>query len=269
MLRITGLLGKRVMIAAADENERERLVNYLYEQGCRVYTASNGREALYRMSLVRPELCLLDMHMPICDGLQTCKLMQINVETKEIPIIFMDACGHSQDRINGLLYGALDYIVKPFDLDEVGLRLAVHLRGRGEKPAFQTEMETAASGAEAEPEQDLAQHVKNLDNVIYSLARQYLLKSLNRTPRLQELADVVGTNTRRLNDAFRRITGSTALEFLRVERMKEARMLLENTHIGINEIAAELGFSSGGNFSTAFKERYGVSPKIFRSATTE
>lgn len=81
---------------------------------------------------------------------------------------------------------------------------------------------------------------------------------------LADLAKAVGTNSRRLNEAFRQCAGVTVFDFLREERLKEARRLLSDTSLEIQLIASQLGYSSAANFSTAFRERFGVSPRNFR-----
>ena len=82
----------------------------------------------------------------------------------------------------------------------------------------------------------------------------------------EELAEAVGTNSKRLNEAFRQCVGVTVFEYLREERMKEACVLLSGTGLPIQAIALEVGFTSGANFSTAFRERYGLSPSQFRQS---
>lgn len=265
MLKIAELLGRRVLIVGA---ERSLMVDYLYEQGCRVYEALDGREALYKIPRVKPELVLMQISGK--EGLQTCHLMQANSTMRKIPVLLLAAAVDPEARVEGLLHGAADYISKPFNLNEVGLRMSIHLRHLDacmaqSRPNItyqrHDEKEEKTSFHEKHP---VSGYVKALDNVIISLTRNFLLKKMDYTPELQEIADFVGTNTRRLNEAFKRSEGTTVLEFLRKERMKEACMLLTDTSIRIKEISLELGFSSGANFSTAFKSRFGISPREFR-----
>ena len=87
-----------------------------------------------------------------------------------------------------------------------------------------------------------------------------MVRSLSDTPELHALAESVGTNSKRLNEAFRQCVGVTVFEYLREERMREACLLLSGTGLSIQDIAMEVGFTSGANFSTAFRDRYGLSP---------
>ena len=90
----------------------------------RVLTARSGREALEKAG-EGPDLILLDINMPGLDGLTVCKTIRASVAC---PILFLTARIASADKIAGFQAGADDYIVKPFDLDELGARVAAHLR---------------------------------------------------------------------------------------------------------------------------------------------
>ena len=89
-----------------------------------VLTAYSGREALQKLT-GKPDLILLDINMPEMDGLEVCKKIRQFVSS---PILFLTARVESVDKIMGFQAGADDYIVKPFDLDELGARVAAHLR---------------------------------------------------------------------------------------------------------------------------------------------
>ncbi len=89
-----------------------------------VFTACSGAEALQKVS-VRPDLILLDINMPGLDGLAVCRKIR---EYITCPILFLTARIESADKIEGFRAGADDYIVKPFDLEELGARVEAHLR---------------------------------------------------------------------------------------------------------------------------------------------
>lgn len=104
---------------------------------------------------------------------------------------------------------------------------------------------------------------------MFRAAQRLLLADLAETRELSDLARAVGTNTRNLNDAFRKFTGVTALNYLREVRMKEAARLLRETGLDVQTIATDLGYGNAANFSTAFRERFGMSPRQFRNARPE
>jgi transcriptional regulator GlxA family with amidase domain len=81
------------------------------------------------------------------------------------------------------------------------------------------------------------------------------------------LAHSVGTNTRLLNEAFRKFVGVTVFDYLREARMKEALHLLSETDLEVQTVANDLGYGSAANFATAFRERFGLSPRQYRKST--
>lgn len=245
---------QRILIVDDVESERMLLAEYLQQQGCRVYLASNGQDAFKKVQLINPDLVLMDVLMPVCDGLSCCRMMQATAYTQKIPVIFLTGARTPEQRVQGLRVGAVDYIVKPFKLEEIRLRLAIHLRRQG---------------AERPLSSAIPVHTSNLDNILFQSARQLLVRSLAQTPELYVLAAQVGTNSKRLNEAFRQCAGTTVFEYLREERMKEACHLLNDTRLSVQAIALEVGFTNGANFSTAFRGRYGLSPSEFRQARLE
>ncbi|MBA1261352.1 response regulator transcription factor [Stutzerimonas stutzeri] len=252
--RLDVLQGTRILVVDDVEAERLLLASYLREQGCRVYLASDGQDCLRKVRLIRPDLVLMDVQMPVCDGLSACRIMQADPEMRDIAVIFLTGAAMPMQRVQGLLAGAVDYVSKPFDFEEVRLRLAIHLRARV----------TAGAASEEEAPEYPADGASNLDNILFQSARMHLLRSLADTPDLQQLAGRVSTNSKRLNEAFRKCVGVTVFEYLREERMKQACILLRETSLAVQAIGLTVGYTSGANFATAFKERFGVSPRKFR-----
>ncbi|BAT56670.1 response regulator receiver sensor signal transduction histidine kinase (plasmid) [Nostoc sp. NIES-3756] len=106
------------------------LFDLLSEQGYRVAIAKNGETALQRLQISQPNLILLDVMMPGIDGFETCQRLKANPDTSKIPVIFMTALSDSVDKVKGLRLGAVDYITKPIQHEEVLARIQVHLELR-------------------------------------------------------------------------------------------------------------------------------------------
>lgn len=259
------LSGARVLVVDDNQEDRMLLMDFLSQQGCRVYIAQDGRDGYTKARTVQPDLILMDIRMPVCDGLGACRLLKADPGTRHIPLIFLTAAALPGERVAGLTAGAVDYVTKPYDFEEVRLRLSIHLKANAPAPAATppTAVPAAAVAAIA-PEAPLPVQAHTLDAVLYRATRALLLGQLDVTPELAGLANAVGTNTRRLNLAFRRCVGVTVFDFLREERMKEARRLLTETSLDVQDIASAVGFASAANFATAFRERFGMPPSGFR-----
>lgn len=114
---------QRLLIVDDEQGITEMMASY-FSRHYDVLTAYSGTEALKKIES-RPDLILLDINMPGMDGLTLCQKIR---EFVACPILFLTARVEPADKINGFQVGADDYIVKPFDLDELGARVAAHLR---------------------------------------------------------------------------------------------------------------------------------------------
>ncbi len=95
--------------------------------GCKLLIAKNGEMAISIAGKALPDLILLDIMMPGIDGYEVCRQLKSNGATSDIPVIFLSALGDTEDKVKGLQLGAVDYITKPFQPDEVIARVNTHL----------------------------------------------------------------------------------------------------------------------------------------------
>ncbi len=103
------------------------LYDLLSEANYDVLVAEDGESALERAAYARPDLILLDVMMPGIDGFETCRRLKEQPETRDIPVIFMSALSDTVDKVKGLRLGAVDYVTKPFQHEEVLARIHTHL----------------------------------------------------------------------------------------------------------------------------------------------
>jgi len=104
------------------------LSDALSQAGFEVRVAKSGKMALERVKYALPDLILLDVMMPEMDGFETCRRLQANPETTQIPVIFMTALSDTANKVEGFKLGAVDYITKPFQQEEVLARVKLHLK---------------------------------------------------------------------------------------------------------------------------------------------
>ncbi|WP_086350963.1 response regulator transcription factor [Candidatus Enterococcus clewellii] len=115
---------KKLLIIDDEKDLLETLKTYFELSGYCVFTAENGIEGLQLLNK-KPDLILLDVTMPEMDGLRFCKEIR---EVVHVPIIFLSAKIDQTSRMEGLVAGGDDYLLKPFGLEELALRIEVHLR---------------------------------------------------------------------------------------------------------------------------------------------
>ena len=120
---------KKILLVDDEKGVVAMMKSYFEMSGYQVLTAYNGAEAL-RQAVHQPDIILLDINMPGMDGLIVCEKIRSHISC---PILFLTARIETADKIKGFQVGADDYIIKPFDIDELGARVAAHLRRENRK----------------------------------------------------------------------------------------------------------------------------------------
>jgi PleD family two-component response regulator len=120
---------KEVKILIVDDyvENLKVLGSYLLQKGIQVTPATKGSQAILLAQSKPFDLILLDIQMPEMDGYEVCKILKSDDRTKDIPVIFLSARNDTQDIVKGFNVGAVDYITKPFNSDEILSRIKNHL----------------------------------------------------------------------------------------------------------------------------------------------
>ncbi|MDH6590524.1 DNA-binding response OmpR family regulator [Variovorax sp. TBS-050B] len=253
---------QRAHILVIDDKveELQLLLAALRRAGHRISVAFEALEGYRRASALQPDLVLLDVHLGASSGFEACRLLKADRGTARIPVIFLSASHALEERLTGLREGGVDYILKPFEPEEVLLRVAVHLAlARGdeeEQPPQHPDARSGTRGTAALPH--------DADRVLVEAAVRLIENDLAHVPPLAELAARVGTHEKRLSRAFRAHMRRTVFEFVREARLARAQRLLTDSALSVEEVALAVGFSGAANFSTAFRERFGSTPGGFR-----
>lgn len=141
------------------------LAQTLRQAGLAIRIANDGMSALKQVKHEQPSLILLDVQMPVMDGFETCKRLKADSKTRHIPVIFMTALSDKASRIKGLSLGAVDYIAKPFEQEEVLARVKVHLQLKQLKDELELRVEA---------------RTRELQNVQIQLVQQEKLATLGQ-----------------------------------------------------------------------------------------
>ena len=229
------------------------LMDMMSLRDLRVSVALSGERGLQQAILLKPSLVLMDVRMPGMDGIATCRELKAHPLLCATPVIFLTAANDLIERLAGFAAGAVDYIGKPFEVQEVLARVGVHLQ-RTVVPFEPTAEASSAVCGEAA-----------MDMRLMLAAQQILRETIANPPSLDRLARLVGTNRRRLNEAFQALCGQPVFGWLREERMRQANREITVTQMPFSVISDALGFSTPANFSKAFRQRFGCSPSEMRA----
>ncbi|MDP9940913.1 response regulator transcription factor [Ectopseudomonas alcaliphila] len=233
----------------------QTLLQQIRAQGWRLSLASEARQGLQRAMALRPDLIVLDVRMPHMDGFTLCRLLREAPATRDTPIIFLTSAGSLEERLEGLEMGGVDYVLKPFETAEVMARIRIHLQlSRTGQP----------QGVLDNPLEPVDEEV-----VILQAAMRLIAQNLADLPSLAEIARKVGTHDKRLSAIFRQHLQTTVFAYIREARLRRGQELLADSGMSVQDIAELVGFRSACNFTTAFRERQGMTPSQFRQQTRE
>lgn len=243
-----------ILIVDDEPGELRSLADLLRGECMRVSVAVDGRQGFHRAEALQPDLILLDVRMPGMDGFAVCRLLKESPRTRDIPIIFLTSAGADEERLEGLLHGGVDYVIKPCLPAEALARVRIHLRLAPRAPATEPAGPTS---------------LLSPDEIILRAAMRLIGANLGGLPPLAEIARKVGTHDKKLSAIFRQHLGMTVFAWIREERLRRSRELLADSRMDMQDIAEQIGFRSACNFITAFRERMGVTPSRYRQRLDE
>ncbi|MCB9076797.1 MAG: response regulator transcription factor [Anaerolineaceae bacterium] len=127
------------VLVVDDDQEVAKSIEASLRRNYQVFVVYSGISALKEARRHNPDIIVLDVVMPGLDGLETCRELRIDPALADIPILFLTALGRPEDRVAGLRAGADDYLTKPFNLEELQLRIKAILRRVQRKPSIPTQ----------------------------------------------------------------------------------------------------------------------------------
>jgi len=243
-------------ILTVEDNEEFRQLLYKQLTGkFHVLQAQNGLEALDIMDKENVDVVICDIMMPVMDGLEFCKTLKENLKYSHIPVILLTAKTNMESKIEGINYGADEYIEKPYSIDYLMARIDNLLENRKKiKEAFRNSPELAyQSITHSKADEDF------LQKLIHIIHNNLDEPNLNIDKLAEEMAVSRSTLYRKVNN----VSELSPNDFILLVRLKKAAELIKENKYLINEIAYMVGFSSPNYFSKCFFNQFGVNPKDF------
>jgi len=258
---------KQVLPSDADENEEGPflliiednldVLSYLQSLLNKKYNllfAKDGKEGIHKAIQKIPDIIISDVMMPESGGFEVLNTLKNDERTSHIPIILLTAKSAQKDKIEGLQRGADAYIEKPFDQNELLIRLDGLIQLRKKLQQKYTES-SAVDTAAISPDERFLQK-------LYHLVKEHLGEADFTVEQLAQAADMSHTQLYR---KLKALTNQTPSEYIRHIRLTAAKHLLLNSQLNISEIAYEVGFNSPNYFARVFSKSFGKSPNQFRN----
>ncbi|WP_251968751.1 response regulator [Parabacteroides sp. AD58] len=219
--------------------------------------ASDGKEGIDKAKNYMPDLILTDLMMPGMDGYMLCHEIRQSEILNHIPIIIITAKSSDADRIRGLEEGADAYLIKPFNAEELLVRVEKLLEQRRQlRDKFSKALQEGSA-----QNVELSSRDRDFLNRLTSIIHSHLAdKDLNA----DFIADKMCMSRTQLNRKIRSIADYTATTYILQIRMEKAKRLLASTEQAIGDIATTCGFEDTSYFTRVFKQMFNVTPSQYR-----
>ena len=252
-------VGLPTVLMAEDNADLRAYVRSELADEFRVLVAANGKSALDLARSEIPDLVLSDVMMPEMGGLDLCRELKSDDLTNHVPVILLTARAESESRKEGLQTGADDYVAKPFDVEELRIRIRNLIAQRRLLAERFAQLEVARPGRAANP-------VPSADDRFLTRIREIIAENLeNPDFRVDALCKTVAMSRTQLHRKLTAVAGRSAGEFLRLERLNKAAEMLGEGESNVTEVAYSVGYRSLSQFAKAFREQFGMAPSDFEA----
>lgn len=244
----------RIMVIEDNDDLRDYLSANL-EQDYSVISSANGKEGLSLCLTLVPDLVVTDIMMKDLDGIALCEKLKNDERTSHIPVVMLTAKSTMDDKIEGLMAGADDYLVKPFNITELRTRISNLLIQRDRlKHKYSNLLNINLKEDEKESVDDrfMRKVISILNDNIHDF--DFNVKSLQ---------EKLGMSRTHLFRKLKVLTGMGPIVLIRKLRMEKAARLLLSKSGNITEISNSVGISNPSYFTRCFREYFGMSPKDY------
>lgn len=247
---------ERNIMLVEDNYEMLMFLEDSFKPEFNVCSVQNGKEAINAINKFTPDLIISDVMMPLMDGITLCKTLKKQKNTRHIPVILLTTKHATASKLEGLKFGAIEYINKPFNVKELLLKVNNILDAQQDLiEQYRTEILTNSKEIKVDSPDE-----KFIESILTELENNYEDSDF----RLEELATKLNMSYSNIYRKFQTITGKTLVDFLRYFRLQKAAQLLEKYNFSIAEIAYRVGFNDPKYFSKCFKKEYQKTPRQYK-----
>ncbi|MEM9895922.1 MAG: tetratricopeptide repeat protein [Bacteroidota bacterium] len=253
--RIGSDASAKMVLIVEDNPDLRNHMKSLLKDDYQVLESINGREGIDNAIKLVPDIIITDLMMPEIDGVELCNTLKANEKTSHIPIILLTAKTDRGTKLDGLKTGADVFLTKPFDNEELVIRIQNLISQREKLQSKYTQtlrLEPAKISIDS-PE-------KTFLKKALEVVEQHMSDSEFTVEAFQK---EMGMSRMQLHRKLKALTNFSASEFIRDIRLQRAADLLSTNGINVSEVAYSCGFNSVSYFTQCFTEKHGLNPSAF------
>lgn len=246
-------------LVVEDDPELRTFIVSVLEKEYTIYVAENGVEGQLKAAELSPDFIISDIMMPEMDGIEMLKLIRNNFATSHIPVILLSAKTAIESKLDGMEYGADDYMTKPFNVSFLKARVKNVLQQR------QRLQHLYSTGTIPEISEEEPLQISNKDNKFMSQVILLVKENMSNSDfSVDELGKLMCMSRASFFNKLKNITGVSPVVFIRDMRLIEAAELIKKEDLLIKEICFEVGFNDLKYFGKCFRAKFNCTPAEYR-----
>lgn len=232
----------------------------------RLAVGKDGQEGFDIAIELIPDLIITDVMMPLVDGFELCRRLRKDERTCHIPIIMLTAKAGLESKIEGLQHGADAYLEKPFNREELLIRMSKMLEMRQSLQQYYLKKAGLGQVVEKSAASEETIAITLVEDGFVAKVREAVETHLNDTDfTVEQLCKKVFMSHSQLHRKLDALTGYSPNKFIRMIRLNKAKELMKNPSNSITQVAYECGYNDPGYFARVFKQEFGETPQEWRS----
>lgn len=259
-------MAKKILMIEHDAKTRHLLLAFLEDQGFYTIASEDSWHGIEMAQTELPSLIICDIMMPQINGYEVLHKLRQNQMTAIIPLIFITTQGSWTDFRKAMELGADDYLVKPFNLDELLKAITACLEKHFNLQKWYAQRSYQSLKPSSIDTETAAINPKSILPSIPKLKEvfDFIEANYHQPISLCDVAQAVGYSPTYLTNLVRCQTGQTVYSWIVQRRMAEAHSLLLNTEQPVHQIAAAVGYPDSGHFIRQFRKLHHTTPKTWR-----
>lgn len=254
--------GLPVLLLAEDNPDVVAYLASCLAGNYQLLVARDGQEAIDIATEQVPDLLITDVMMPYKDGFEVCRTLREDAHTSHIPIIMLTAKADVESKLEGLEHGADAYLAKPFNKEELLLRIRKLLERRQELQQYYLGL--AGISYDAQPLRDIPAMPETENQFVLDVRAIVEAHLDDGSFDVDQLCRKMAMSHSQLHRKLSALTGFPATKFIRYVRLNKAKELLQNPALSITAVAYDTGFNDPSYFGRVFKQEFGMTPQEWR-----
>ncbi|MCL4161534.1 UNVERIFIED_CONTAM: hypothetical protein GTU68_029925, partial [Idotea baltica] len=247
------------LLLVEDNPDILQYISGLLADDYQLQVAKDGEEGIAKALAQIPDIIISDVMMPGKDGFELCETLKLDERTSHIPIVLLTAKADAESRLEGLKRGADAYLSKPFQQEELFIRLNQLLALRQKlQEHFAAKVQSTDPSTGSLNDNPL---LSNIEDSFLARFHQALETNIEEEDfGIPEMCNELAMSRAQLHRKIKALTGLSTSHYMRAIRLQKAKLLLESTDLNISEVAYRVGFRDPKYFSRTYSETFGFAP---------